>query len=126
MPTRRWTIPLEGTSVRNSGMVIDPRGRIMVSTRRRAEERAPNGLNHFSTWVAKPDPVTLYANEYAHRCYAIEPSGAVAWGVDGVEARWVAPDGTLVATNDRHELLLLDRDGIETERLAVGAKTWTV
>lgn len=119
MPNRLWSIALEGAQY-GSTLFTDRTGRIVVSTTRRAESSRPGGMNHSTVVVVEPRPATTYVNSHALRCYVIAADGRVDWTADEVNARCEAPDGRLVATNDRHEFLVLDRGGAQVENRAVG------
>ena len=124
MPARRWAIPLEGDP--HGDLFFEEGGRLIASTARLVEAIAPGGLAHITKIVEGRTPATTYVNAHAHRCYAIDPDGAVAWTAEGVYGKCAAPGGRLIATNDRNEMLVLDRDGAERERRPMGAERWSV
>jgi hypothetical protein len=123
MPSRLWSIALDGPQD-PSGLFVDRTGRIVLSTTRRIESDTPGGISRLVKWRVNP-PSTKYINYHAHHCYVIDPAGHVVWMANGVNARYESPDGKLVGTNDRSDLLLFDRAGNELAARTVG-KNWSI
>lgn len=121
MPTRLWSLELEGDG---ASLFIDERGRVVVSTTRTVRSDHPGGMNHLTATMTGTGG-TIYSNDHALRCYSIDAGGRVAWSVDRVNARSEAPDGMLVASNDLGELIVIDRDGKIVESRA-GGDDWCV
>jgi hypothetical protein len=126
MLKRRWSVQLEGDGCWFP-MFVDRAGRLVVSTTRNAREDAPAGYATSQSFnIPKHGEVVVtHHNTFAHRCYAVEPSGAVAWRANGVIAQAAHPNGDIIATNDRYDVLVL-RDGATIEQHASGAESWSV
>jgi outer membrane protein assembly factor BamB len=108
-------------------MFLDRAGRIVVSTTRHAREDSPAG---YETWQSFNIPkhgevVVTHHNNFAHRCYAVEASGTVAWRANGVVGQAAHPNGDIIASNDRYDVVVL-RDGTVIEQHASGAESWSV
>jgi hypothetical protein len=123
MPSRRWSIELDGAQD-PSGLFVDRAGRIVVSTTRRVESDEPGGISNIVVTQVKP-PSTKYINDHVHHCYVIDPVGRVDWMANAVNVRCESPDGKLVGINERSDLLLLDRAGHLLEARAVG-NPWSI
>jgi hypothetical protein len=117
-------MPLAGDAV--AALISDDRGQVAVSTSRERVESRAGGFDAGETISSStPRGRWDHHNFYAHRSYGFDAGGCLTWEHRKLRVARVIPEGW-AAQNDRHDLVLINHEGVATRQRRMVGETWRI